>query len=145
MIHSFVLKRQPKSFNRWKIHSSIGQEYLTSLRSALAQFNPTFAKKTGELYGIAYYFHAKGTGTDADNISKPIWDCLTDHLFDDDKQVKIRIAGCFDLSKKDFDILDVSGVPGHVVAELVDSAANEEHTVYIECGPLQDNMYKFNL
>lgn len=145
MINSFIVKQQPKSYNSWKINSKKGQNYLTSIRISFNNFNPIFTKKTGDLYGIAYYFHTKNSGTDADNISKPIWDCLTDFLFEDDRQIKLRIAGCFDLSNKDFEILDVSGVSGNVVSELVDAIANEDHILYIECGNLRDDMYKFKL
>jgi hypothetical protein len=125
--------------------STKGQDYMTAIRSSFSSFNPSFVKRSEELYGIAYYFHTRNSGTDADNISKPIWDCLTNFLFEDDRQIKLRLAGCFDLSNKDFDILDVSGVPGNVIAELVDAVANEEHIIYVECGTLRDNMYKFNL
>lgn len=145
MINSFIVRRQPKSYNSWQMSSTKGQAYMTSIRASFNSFNPSFVKRSEELYGIAYYFHTKNSGTDADNISKPIWDCLTDFLFEDDRQIKLRLAGCFDLSKKDFDILDVSGVPGNVIAELVDAIANEEHILYVECGTLRDNMYKFNL
>lgn len=145
MINSFIIKRQPKSYNSWKKNSSKGQNYIEEIRNSFTIYNPTFTKKTEQLYGIAYYFHSKKTGTDADNISKPIWDGLTDFLFVDDKQVKLRIAGCFDLNQNDFDVLDVSGVSGNVVAELMDSINTEEHIIYVECGSLNDKLFKFNL
>lgn len=145
MIHSFILKRQPKSYNKWKRNSTKGQNYLNYIRDTFNEFYNSFTPKTGELYGIAYYFHSKATQTDADNISKPIWDSLSEFLYPDDKQVKLRIAGCFDIGNKDFDILDVSGVPGNVIADFVEAIEVEEHVVYIECGSLNDNMYKFNL
>jgi len=145
MTNSFIVKQKPKSYNRWKLNSEKGQNYLNSIREAFNDFNPSFEKNTEELYGIAYYFHLNSITTDADNISKPIWDCLTDFLYEDDRQIKLRIAGCFDTRKKDFEILDVSGVSGEVIAELVDAISSEEHILYIECGTLRDNMYKFNL
>lgn len=145
MMHSFILKRQPKSHNKWKRSSTKGQSYVNNIRSAFSEFYENFTEQSGELYGIAYYFHNKITNTDADNISKPIWDSLSEFLYQDDKQVKLRIAGCFDLRKKDFEILDVSGVPGSVIAAFVEAIQNEDHIVYVECGSLNDNMYKFNL
>lgn len=145
MINSFIIKRQPKSYNSWKKSSIKGQNYIKEIRNSLKTFNPNFTKKTELLYGIAYYFHSKKTGTDADNISKPIWDGLTDFLFIDDKQVKLRIAGCFDLNQNDFGVLDVSGVSGKVVAELIESIGTEEHIIYVECGSLNDKLFKFNL
>lgn len=145
MVHSFILKKQPKSHNKWKRSSPKGQSYLAYVRAMFDEFYETVTKKSGDLYGIAYYFHKINTGTDADNISKPIWDCLSDFLFEDDKQIKLRLAGCFDLAEKDFEVLDVSGVPGNVVAELVQAIQDEEHIVYVECGRLTDSLYKFNL
>lgn len=145
MINSFIIKRQPKSYNSWKKNSEKGQNYIQEIRNSFILYNSSFTKKTEHLYGIAYYFHSKKIGTDADNISKPIWDGLTDFLFVDDKQVKLRIAGCFDLNQNDFDVLDVSGVSGNVVAELMDAIEKEEHIIYVECGSLNDKLFKFNL
>ncbi len=145
MVHSFILKKQPKSHNKWKKTSPKGQDYVKYVRDMFDEFHSTFTPKTGNLYGIAYYFYKTNVGTDADNISKPIWDCLTEYLFDDDKQVKLRLAGCFDLSHQDFEVLSVTGVSGDVVAELVDAIETEDHIVYIECGQLTDNLYQFNI
>lgn len=142
---SFLVKRKPKSYNSWKKTKTSGQNYLNSIRTALSFYHSSFTALTGELYGIAYYFHNKPTQTDADNISKPIWDSLTSFLYVDDKQVKLRIAGIYDLGSQGFQLLDVTGVPGLVVADLVDAVNNEDHFVYIECGNLSPDMYKFKL
>lgn len=145
MIQSFIIKRQPKSYNSWKKNSTKGRNYISDIRNSFSQFNPKFHKRTELLYGIAYYFHNKTTGTDADNISKPIWDGLTNFLFDDDKQIKLRVAGCFDLKQNDFGVLDVSGVSGKVVAELMDAIDSEDHIIYVECGSLENKLFKFNI
>ncbi|MCF8416945.1 MAG: RusA family crossover junction endodeoxyribonuclease [Crocinitomicaceae bacterium] len=145
MTHSFVFRGQPKSYNSWKKNNLKGQAYIQLIRNSLEKFCHPVEMQTGDLYGIAYYFFNKPTGTDADNISKPIWDSLTEFLFVDDKQVKYRIAGSFDLSQNDFDLIDVTGIPGEVVVELVEAVQNEDHVVYVECGEMNNAFFKFNL
>jgi len=145
MAHSFILKKQPKSHNKWKPNTKYGQGYKDYIIEMFDLIHGRAIKKEGDLYGIAYYFYKKNVGLDADNISKPIWDCLTNYLYSDDKQVKIRLAGCFDLSKNDFDVLNVTGVSGIVVAELVEAIEKEDHIVYVECGHLSNNHFKFNI
>jgi hypothetical protein len=99
---------------------------------------------TDELYGVLYHFFRANLKMDADNLSKPIWDCLTGFLYVDDSQVKLRIAGSFDLSKHNFNILDIETLPKPIVDELVDAFKNHDHFVYIECGRLNYSMFKFN-
>src|SRR3954469_11070503 len=84
---NFVFKQQPKAYQGSKTFKSntAKTNYTSELENAIKQFNNIDDLMTEELYGIVYYFHKKKTGTDADNISKPIWDCLKGILFDDDK------------------------------------------------------------
>ncbi len=143
---SFIIKRQPKAYQGAKtFKSKISKtNYEDQLGSSLEKFNPgckLYDKQ--DLYGIVYYFFKKSTGTDADNISKPIWDCLTGRLFIDDKQVKLRTAGIIDLSKSDFNIIDFSGISGEIITELLEAFDSEDHIVYVECGILNYSMYKF--
>ncbi len=93
-----------------------------------------------DLYGTIFYLFKKDFGSDADNLSKPLWDCLSGFLFVDDNQLRLRIAGCFDLSRNDFNILNLSGLSGSVVTELLDAIDEEEHIVYVECGRLEYSM-----
>lgn len=145
MNYCSIIKRQPKSYNNWKINSPRGQHYVSDIRQSFSNLNQNLAQQTGDLYGIAYYFHSINYDIDADNISKPIWDSLTGFLYQDDSQVKLRIAGSIDLNQNDFNLLDISGVPGNIVVELIDAINNEQHIVFIECGSLEMDMYKFNL
>ncbi|XWN38592.1 MAG: RusA family crossover junction endodeoxyribonuclease [Balneola sp.] len=145
MNYSSIIRKQPKSYNSWKKNSPRGQQYLNDIRQSFSNLYQNLTPKSGDLYGIAYYFHSINTGTDADNISKPIWDSLTGFLYQDDKQVKLRIAGSIDLNQNDFNLLDITGVPGNVVVDLIDAINNEQHVVFIECGSLDMDMYKFNL
>jgi len=145
-MYNFILKRQPKSYNSWRGASAIKkQNYKSALENSFRQFYPNHSLLTHDLYGILYYFFKKDLDHDADNLSKPLWDCLTGFLFNDDKQIRIRTAGTFDLSKNDFNILDFSGLDGKVVAELIESFDNEDHILYIECGLLDNSQFKFNI
>lgn len=145
-MHNFVLRRQPKAYQGSKTFKSVQSKtaYTTELSNALMQFNTVTKMLTNDLYAVVYYFQKKKTGTDADNISKPIWDCLKGVLFDDDKRIKLRTAGLIDISEGDLNIVDFSNVRGEIVAELVDAFETSEHFVYIECGSLTNSMYKFN-
>lgn len=144
-MHCFIFKRQPKSYNSWKKESTGGLNYKSMIETSFTNYNGLHTMLVGDVYGAVYYFYKKDTGTDADNISKPIWDCLTKFLFDDDKQVKLRLAGCFDISKGDFSELDVTGLPGTLIVDLAEAIETEDFIVYVECGALKNSFYKFNI
>lgn len=78
-------------------------------------------------------------------MSKPVWDCLNGFLFNDDEQIKIRTAGSFDLTKGDYNVVDLSGLQGNLAVDLLDALDNEDHVVYVECGNFNPSMFKFNL
>ena len=144
-MNSFIIKRQPYTFNSWKGASTAKKNsYKSIIRNAFRLFN-TDIILTEELYGTVYHFFNKNVNIDADNLSNPLWDCLTGFLFNDDGQVKIRIAGSFDLSKNDFNVLNFSGLSGEIITELLEAFDTEDHIVYIECGLLNYSMFKFNI
>lgn len=144
-MHSFVFKRQPKSYNSGFKSVLARTNYLDELENSIKQFNTLSATFSDDLYGIIYYFYKRNTGTDADNISKPLWDILKGILFKDDHQIKLRIAGSIDISAGDFSIIDVSNLRGEITAELVEAFETKDHIVYVECGLLDNSMYNFNL
>jgi len=142
---NWILKRQPKAYQGSKtFKSKLSKEnYINALKDAITQFNVDWSLMTEELYGIIYYFRKKDTGTDADNISKPIWDCLYGFLYDD-KQVKLRTSGIIDVSQE-LNVVDFSNLRGEIVAEIIDSFDTIDHFVYIECGFLDNSMFKFKI
>ena len=142
-MHSFILKKKPHSFNANRGKKK--DNYIAHIRGSFKSFYSEHTRLNGDLYGSLYYFYKKDLGLDTDNLSKPIWDSLSDFLYQDDKQIKLRIAGSFDISKNDFKILDISGLPGNLLTALLDAFDTEDHIVYIECGILHHSMYKFNL
>jgi hypothetical protein len=99
---------------------------------------------TEELYGIVYYFHRKPTGTDADNISKLLWDSLNTVLFGDDKQIKLRIAGV--IPHQQINVIDTTYMAGPVADALIEAILEgQDHVIYMECGKLNDDLFTVNL
>ncbi|RYC69325.1 RusA family crossover junction endodeoxyribonuclease [Spirosoma sordidisoli] len=98
-----------------------------------------------DLYGLVYHFYQTDIGIDADNLSKPIWDCLRGILFDDDKRVKMRIAGSLNVGGSDLTVINSSGLSGELTASLLDALDTEEHILYVECGTFTADMIQLNL
>lgn len=142
-MYSFILKQRPNSYNSNKGKKKIN--YTRAIQTAFSQINPNHSKLTDDLYAAVYYFFKRDLRLDADNISKPVWDGLINFLYNDDKQIKIRIAGCFDISKNDFNILDISGLEGKMLSKLIEAFDTEEHIIYVECGPFNHKLFKFNI
>lgn len=105
------------------------------------------------LYGIVYYIaqrYRSATDADADNVSKPVWDALEGVAYDDDKLVRLRIAGVIAPSSlpdvASLDELDLTGMPGDVADALTGFiTAGEAHILYVEIGPLRSAMFRFGL
>ena len=144
-MHSFVFKRQPKSFNSGFKSIAAKEIYKENVRASFLKYNAIETLYSEDLYGVVYYFYKINAGTDADNISKFFWDILKGVVFNDDHQVKLRIAGHIDISKGDFNVIDFSNLKGEMTAELIQAMENNDHVVYVECGKLNNSMYKFNL
>ena len=141
-MHNFILKNRPLSYNSCR--GSKKDNYKAAIEAAFTRYNPAHALLTGELYATIYYFYNTNLDLDTDNLSKPVWDCLCGFLFGDDQQIKIRVAGSFDLKNGDYSLIDFSGLQGDLLADLLDAFGNEEHIVYVECGNFNPAMYKFN-
>ena len=136
---SFVYSGKPESYNA---DSKRKQVYKKTLSSAYKRrFSGMIAEK--ELYAAIYYFYREDVGLDADNISKPAWDALNAVGYSDDKQIKIRTAVAIDLSKYDIVDFDQDNIPSDVLTDLVQSIADNNHTLYIEVGEIDkyDNIF----
>ena len=116
-----------------------------AIEHCLRLYNPAYSVYADELYVTLYYFFKTDLSLDTDNLSKPVWDCLSGVLFNDDKQIKMRVVGSFNLSKGDYSIIDFSGLKSEIMSELFDAFENEDHVVYIECGKFDPSMYRFNM
>lgn len=146
-MYNFVVKVRPKSYNSWKGGSATSKaNYKRHLEEAFKEKYQVEGCQEGDLYGLVYHFYQSQTDfIDADNLSKPIWDCLQGVLFFDDRQVKMRIAGSFDLENSDLAVIDFSGLSEHTAAALLKAFETEEHVLYVECGAFTVNMIRLNL
>ncbi len=142
-MYNFILKNRPLSYNSCKGSKKIN--YRNVIHNAFVGYNPDYTLMTGEIYATIYYFFNKNLDLDTDNLSKPVWDSLCNFLYNDDQQIKIRIAGSFDLSTDDYSIIDLSDLQGDLIVDLLDSFDSEDHTVYIECGNYKPSLLKFNI
>ena len=119
--------------------------YKAAIEQSFRHFYNTHNILTEDLYGVIYHFFKEDLESDSDNLSKPFWDCLNGFLFTDDRQVKLRIAGSFDITKNDLNILNFTEIPGVISADLIEAFDTETHVVYVEVGVLDHSMFKFNL
>ncbi|WP_164851435.1 RusA family crossover junction endodeoxyribonuclease [Larkinella soli] len=142
-MYSFILPRKPKSYNT--LNTTKRRDYTQALQNALTRYHGTINPLKGNLYGLVYHFFHKDSGLDADNLSKPVWDCLKSILFDDDKQIKWRTAGSFYLQSHDITLIDFSGIPSLIITDLLEAIETEDHILYVECGRFDISMVKINL
>ena len=107
------------------------------------RFSGMIAEK--ELYAAIYYFYREDVGLDADNISKPAWDALNDVGYKDDKMIKIRSAVVINLCEHDIFEFDQDNLPTDVLVDLMQSIADNNHTLYIEVGEIGEYDNIFNI
>lgn len=139
---SFVYSGKPESYNA---DSKKKQVYKKRLSSAYnRRFSGMIAEK--ELYAAIYYFYREDVGLDADNISKPAWDALNAVGYSDDKQIKIRTAVAINLCEHDILVFDQDILPTDVLIDLIQSIADNNHTLYIEVGEIDryDNIFNIS-
>lgn len=140
-MHAFLCEFTPRSVNaKQKV------AYYSGLITAYRKYHGSESLVSGTLYGVVYYFHRVKTELDADNLSKPIWDALHRVAFDDDKQIRHRTSGIFDLNAEAIEVLDLSGFPDYLIEDflkLIDE--NSNHILYIEFGTFDYDRFKFGL
>lgn len=95
------------------------------------------------LYCNIYYFHREPFSIDADNISKPVVDCLRGHAYSDDDLIKFRAAGKIDLGHYSITELDLTNVPAASLPALVNAINVEKHFLFIEVGTFDLNDFVF--
>ena len=139
-MYSFILSSQPKSYNARKTDA-----YQNRIKVAFRTAYSTHQLIDQDLYGLVYHFYKVDIGIDADNISKLIWDSLKGVAFVDDSQVKLRVAGSFDLTSNDLVTLDLSGLAEAMISSLLEAIESEDHVLYVECGKFSMNLIRLNL
>ena len=137
-MYAFLSKLRPRSVNAKK-----SEEYQQGLARDFRSYHAGEIKIDGNLYGVTYYFHKGKTELDADNLSKPIWDALESRAYADDKLIKFRASGVFDLRSEPIEVLDLSNVPDYLFDDFLDLIKKEEHILYVEFGKLDHSLFRF--
>jgi hypothetical protein len=114
------------------------------------EFDLKYSKPLEELlYGKIFYIHKSGDTRflvrDADNISKPLWDALNKKAFDDDKQIRLRIASKLESNVNDFQEINFENMDDKDFDELclfLDATNADQQFIYIEIGKFEHNMVK---
>jgi Holliday junction resolvase RusA-like endonuclease len=121
----FLSNSRPRSVN-----AKNTEIFKQDIQEAFKEYNFSANQLEGNLYGIVYYFHRIPTQIDADNISKPIWDALNTIAYSDDKNIKLRIAGVFDLNSVPIEEIDTSQMSDSVIVDflkMTNENAREKH------------------
>jgi hypothetical protein len=119
------------------------QKYKQNIQDAFRACYENPAPLDGSLYGRIYYFHKDRTELDADNMSKPIWDALETVAYLDDRMIKLRSAGIWDLRAASIEILDLSQMPDTLFADFIQMIDEEDHILYVEVGELDYSLFRF--
>ena len=107
------------------------------LGRAFAGARPGAVPLAGDLYSAVYYFHRAKTELDADNLSKPVLDALEGLAYENDRQVKVRYSGIYDLFRGGFGVLDLDRVPQPHLQHLQGLlTSRKNHVLYVEVGRL---------
>ncbi|MBN1874327.1 MAG: hypothetical protein JXA33_08850 [Anaerolineae bacterium] len=143
-MEAFLCTFKPLSVNA---DSKRKAKYVQRLVNAFRQYHGTSAPVNGDLYGLVYYFQRVGTGLDADNLSKPVWDALRSVAYFDDKQIKFRISGIFDLLVAGIDVTpDLSSVPDYLYDDFLRMIqCKETDILYIGFDNFNDELILFDL
>lgn len=142
---NFIVQRKPHSYN-----STDKQKKKAYMNEIVSCYQRRYKSKimpylSGKLYGLVYYFFQENLYLDADNLSKPIWDSLNGVVYTDDSQIITRSITAINIKESDITLIDFTGIDGSILADIIDSIYSKEHTLYIECGVVNNNIWKFNL
>lgn len=131
---SFVYSGKPESYNADAKKKKIYQRKIAN--TFKRQYSGMIAN--GDLYALIYYFYKEDKQLDTDNLSKPVWDALNTHAYTDDNQIKIRSTISIDLRKHDLSEFNQDMLSNDDLYDLMDSIYDNDHTVYILVGKIED-------
>jgi Holliday junction resolvase RusA-like endonuclease len=100
------------------------------------------------LEGKLYYLHRDNDGYDADNISKPTWDALEGHFYENDRIIKYIEVLKIDLKNTpDFEELEVTDMSQYDFNELFhfiyDDSRSKKKLLYISLSDYQSKNVRF--
>jgi len=125
------------------VNAKTSERYKAGIKGAFQTYHSDVGLLNHGLYGVVYYFHNTPVQLDADNLSKPIWDALESTAYTDDRAIRLRIAGVFDLRSEPLEVLDLSQMPDYVLEDFLEMIDNEDHILYVEVGRLDYSLFRF--
>lgn len=139
---NFVVARKPLSYNSCKKKNYMN-EFVNCCQRRYKKKLKFY--KSERLYGLVYYFFRENLQLDTDNLSKPIWDSLNGVIYNDDSQIITRSVTSINLQENDINMIDLTGLDGKIVIDIIYSIFKNNHTLYVECGLVNRKMWKFNI
>lgn len=103
--------------------------------------------KSSVIYGIVYYFRKNRVGYDADNISKPLWDALEAVCYDNDKQIRLRLAAVVTMDYYNNYTIPTTHLSPQEIIQIKSFFANprQKHMLYIHMDVALPKHFKYKL
>lgn len=99
------------------------------------------------LQAKVFYIHRVPDFKDADNISKPLWDCLNKHAYEDDKQIKYIETLKVDVKRSDLVEFNTENMDNDDYEKLVDFVLNpgskKERILYVNVSDYESKNVRF--
>lgn len=99
------------------------------------------------LQAKVFYIHRVPDYKDADNISKPLWDCLNNHAYKDDKQIKYIETLKINVTTTDIFELDTTTIEDGDYQKLLDFifdiTSTKERMLYVDVSEYQSKNVRF--
>lgn len=99
------------------------------------------------LQAKVFYIHRVPDYKDADNISKPLWDCLNNHAYRDDKQIKYIETLKVDLNREDLIEFNTDNMDNDDYSTLVEFILGDdksrERMIYINVSDYESKNVRF--
>lgn len=99
------------------------------------------------LQAKVFYIHRAYDHKDADNISKPIWDCLNKHAYNDDKQIRYIETLKIHVNTVDLVELNTATMDNEDYAQLLnfvfDTSGTKQRLLYINVSDYESKNVRF--
>lgn len=108
---------------------------------------PKVPQIIGSLQAKVFYLHRVPDYKDADNISKPLWDSLNNHAYQDDKQIKYLETLKIDINTPDIFQLDITEIEDTELQSLLDFLSNvggaKNRILYVDISDYESKKVRF--
>lgn len=141
MAYSITLFQKPFSYNSFSIAKKM--QYALEFRKELNKKYRAVNMYSCDLYGIVYYIRPQVNNTDADNISKPIWDSMCNILYYDDKLIRHRRASIIEASQ--FSDINIERIGSKDLRKIIRAIEIKKDVIYVEIGKYTSNFIEFGI